>query len=150
MIRGKTRTKIYQEKSYQQDKRNPVSSGKRYANPKAINPQRPRRKFKQETNVWKMVNLRSSQNPHSHPHPCTHGGGGWRDSWGLRQVWGFLPTGFTNDREQMTFREARCLDWAMGSRPKKVGDTRPCRGGRGLPRDCLKHRWLVGVSAAAK
>ena len=104
MIRRKKRTKIYQEKSYQQDKRNPVSSRKRYANPKAINPQRPRRKFKQETNVWKMVNLRSSRNPHSHPPPL--------HTWGrgLRRVWGFLPTGFTNDREQRTMREARCLE----------------------------------------
>lgn len=91
MIRRKKRTKIYQEKSYQQDKRNPVSSRKRYANPKAINPQRPRRKFKQETNVWKMVNLRSSRNPHSYPPPLHTWGRGLRGLLGAEAGLG-VPT----------------------------------------------------------
>lgn len=79
------------KKSYQQDERNPVSSRKRYANPKAINPQRPRRKFKQETNVWKMVNLRSSWNPHSHPQPLHTWGRGLRGLLGAEAGLG-VPT----------------------------------------------------------
>ena len=90
-IRRKKRTKIYQDKSNQQDQRNPVSSRKRYTNPKAINPQRPRRKFKQETNVWKMVNLRSSWNPHSHPQPLHTWGRGLRGLLGAEAGLG-VPT----------------------------------------------------------
>lgn len=97
MIRGKKRTKMHQEKSYQHDKP-PSTAGAgggggvgRYANPKAVNPQRPRRKFKQETNVWKMVNLRSSWNPHSHPPPLHTRGRGLRGLLGAEAGLG-VPT----------------------------------------------------------